>query len=427
MAYSNQMRPRSLTIDPPLTLDALAMVRHGQNLRDRRLAMNLRPSEVGPRLMAARTQIEGIELGESGAFYSPRYYLNLFERYAQLLGVSADDLAAMVSDLRGPVTPTPEEAGVMETAEDGPASEADRSAGPPSEDCAAQVASLSSAPADGPAREHDHQSQAGSVPESVQHPSAVAGSSTILNLPTALSGQVVPQSRGLRLWQEDPPRTRRVVGRSLSVLLLAAGVAAAGWWLLNPSERITSAANTVAVMPTPTAQSTAEARAVASGEPAPTPPVLAPLGAPPAQAPASVPVTPPSAATLATPSPSGAATLKPAANMPALRLQFSERSWYWVRRADGSVSELGAGPGEIVDFDAMPSYLVLARPGTVKVETSGRQIDLRRNQEGRDMGRYTRTMLERGLSQPPSPSEPATAPSAVLSPPSGGPALPSGN
>lgn len=78
----------------------------------------------------------------------------------------------------------------------------------------------------------------------------------------------------------------------------------------------------------------------------------------------------------------------------ALVLRFPEKSWIWVRRADDTVSEVGVAAGTTLRFDEMPIYVVLPRPGEIQVTVRGRKAALARNDTERDMGRFTRTMLE---------------------------------
>jgi hypothetical protein len=78
----------------------------------------------------------------------------------------------------------------------------------------------------------------------------------------------------------------------------------------------------------------------------------------------------------------------------ALVLRFPEKSWIWVRRADDSVSEVVIAAGSTLRFPEMPIYMVLPRPAEIQVTVRGRTARLARNDNERDMGRFTRTMLE---------------------------------
>ena len=83
----------------------------------------------------------------------------------------------------------------------------------------------------------------------------------------------------------------------------------------------------------------------------------------------------------------------------ALVLQFPEKSWIWVRRADDTVSEVGIAAGTTLRFEEMPIYIVLPRPGEIQVTVRGRKAGLQRNDAERDMGRFTRTMLEQATTR----------------------------
>jgi len=78
----------------------------------------------------------------------------------------------------------------------------------------------------------------------------------------------------------------------------------------------------------------------------------------------------------------------------ALVLRFPEKSWIWVRRADDTVSEVAVAQGSTLRFPEMPIYMVLPRPAEIQVTVRGRKATLSRNDAERDMGRFTRTMLE---------------------------------
>jgi hypothetical protein len=80
-------------------------------------------------------------------------------------------------------------------------------------------------------------------------------------------------------------------------------------------------------------------------------------------------------------------------------LQFPEKSWIWVRRADDTVSEVGIAAGTTLRFEEMPIYIVLPRPGEIQVTVRGRKAGLQRNDAERDMGRFTRTMLEQATTR----------------------------
>jgi hypothetical protein len=69
------------------------------------------------------------------------------------------------------------------------------------------------------------------------------------------------------------------------------------------------------------------------------------------------------------------------------------RGWVWVREANDSVREFVVPEGGTVRFQEMPIFIVLPAPDQIDVRVSGRSISLRRTEEDKNHGRYTRTML----------------------------------
>lgn len=370
------MNEHGLNTETEVNLDALAMVRLGQALRSLRLETNQSTGEIAPKLMAARTQIEGIEMGELNAFYSPSYFLKLFERYAKLLGLSDEAIGGMVAELKGEVP-------IEQPASESPASEpsaSEPSASEPSasEPSSAEVISLDAARPEVSLLEEDQAARA-----------------------------LASETRSGANW--------------FMLLILGLVTVIAIWWFVDQPPHLPAVTGTAEVLPTPTAESTkvAVTESSPSSEPEVSPASTASAANPVTQSPATVsaaPVAAPAPAPTPAPASGNASSGSNSADGPApLTLRFNERGWYWVRKSDNSVAEVGVAAGQTVRFDEMPVYLVLSRPATIEVVSNGKKVDLRRNEEGRDVGRYSRTMLERGSSTPPEPTQSTASTEATQS------------
>lgn len=317
------------------TLDDAAMSRLGRRLQEARLAMGYSTGGLAPSLMAARTQLEDIESGRSSTFYSPHYYLSLFQRYAAFLGFPPEAIAAMVDELKGlpPPAAQPPEPPVEQPLEP--------PAAPPSEPILTEELPPEELSAEAPA-------------------------------PTPLVQ--TPESRATR-----PPPASTGLGDRLLVLLALLAVAAVAWVLLSEQGARVAPASTV------------------QGPAAPPEPI-APPSAPPATP--STPLPAPAADTPPPPpSPASAVAGPSTPDTAALVLRFPEKSWIWVRRADDSVSEVVIAPGSTLRFEEMPIYMVLPRPAEIQVTVRGRKTTLSRNDTERDMGRFTRSMLEQAAAR----------------------------
>jgi len=331
------------------TLDKSAMVRVGRQLQEARLGMGYSTGGIAPSLMAARTQIEDLEAGRMGTFYSAHYYLSLFQRYASFLKFSPEAVAAMVRELKGEPAPAPAPAMV---AQDTPEP--------------AMVAQDTPEPA-----------------IALEHSAALEPSAP---LPTPAQHAPDPP-----ISRPQPPSSSGLGDRLLALLALLA-VGAVAWVLLSEQQPAQKA-------------SAPSATAASTGAPAPVPapasasaPVPAPAPAPAVTSQDSSPPPANSPAVEAKPAPKPAPSPKPETaagpDTDALVLRFPEKSWIWVRRADDTVSEVAVAQGSTLRFPEMPIYMVLPRPAEIQVTVRGRKATLSRNDAERDMGRFTRTMLE---------------------------------
>ncbi len=329
----------SAMTDAKDTLDESAMVRLGRRLQEARMAMGYSTGGLAPSLMAARTQLEDIEAGRMGTFYSAHYFLALFQRYAAFLQFSPEAIAHMVRELKG------EEAQVPEAE---PAPEAEPVPEP--------------APEPAPELQPDPAPEPPSVPEAA-----------------------------FKAPPKAPPGSSGLGDRLLALLALLA-VAAVAWVLISEQ----------GASPTPVSVSPAPAPAPAPPAPA-APAPAAPEPSAPSAAPTPAPTPTPAPLMVAEPTPpskpSPASTPAESNGTAALVLRFPEKSWIWVRRADDTVSEVGVAAGTTLRFDEMPIYVVLPRPGEIQVTVRGRKAALARNDTERDMGRFTRTMLEQATAR----------------------------
>lgn len=112
----------------------------------------------------------------------------------------------------------------------------------------------------------------------------------------------------------------------------------------------------------------------------PTPP--APSPAPPSSAPPAAPVAP------AAPAPEGAAP-----KVPELELTFRTKGWVWVRESNDQVREFVVQEGGTVRFQEVPIFIVLPAPDQIDAKVLGRPVSLKRTEDEKNHGRFTRTML----------------------------------
>ncbi len=358
-------------LSQPVPLNQAAMQRCAQALREVRLAKGLSTAAVATQLLAARSQIDGLERGQSDRFYSDRYWLNLFKRYAEFLEFSSEDIEAMVAQMLPEPKPEPsspqESAAQPESA--APASQSETAPVAPLVPMGAQTAGPQlvqvSAPSE-PANEPDHSSSvppevAVSTSKKVPEEAKAAGLGKAL---PRLAGVIVVAAVVLIVWKLLEQPARKEPPKSMAVAAIATSPLPAA---TTEPVAVVAAAPTTAAPAAKAEQPKPEPQAEPKPEPKPRPPV--------APAPAN-----PEAA--------------------ALVLEFSQRTWIWVRRADESVAEIGVPAGGSMRFEQMPIYLVVGQPSSVKASSRGRPLVLKRTDENRDIGRFTRSTLEMGEARP---------------------------
>ena len=368
-------------LSQPVPLNQAAMQRCAQALREVRLAKGLSTAAVATQLLAARSQIDGLEQGQSDRFYSDRYWLNLFKRYAEFLEFSSEDIEAMVAQMLPEPKPEPsppsEPAAQPESA--APASQSETASVAPLVPLGAQTAGPQlvqvSAPSES-ANEPDHSSgvppeAAVSTSKKVSEEAKAAGLGKAL---PRLAGVIVVAAVVLIVWKlleqparKEPPKSMAVAAIATSPLPAATTEPVAVVAAAPTTAAPTSAAPAATAPAAKAEQPKPEPKAEPKPEPKPRPPV--------APAPAN-----PEAA--------------------ALVLEFSQRTWIWVRRADESVAEIGVPAGGSMRFEQMPIYLVVGQPSSVKASSRGRPLVLKRTDENRDIGRFTRSTLEMGEARP---------------------------
>ena len=79
--------------------------------------------------------------------------------------------------------------------------------------------------------------------------------------------------------------------------------------------------------------------------------------------------------------------------VPKVSLYASEKTWYWIRYADDSVSEFMVDADSITNIPRYPIYLVIGKPEVVEMSLNGSDVYIERNDPDRNLARYTRTEL----------------------------------
>ena len=351
----------------------------GRRLREERLARDINPRALEPDLRTTHRHLLAIEEGQTRLFYSESFFCDLVTRYALALGFSPEEAQEMVVTLRTPIPPVAAPAAA-------PLAEADVTA--------------ASAPADS------------SDPAAGQDPAVTADSAEIASAPASdPDTQAVAQEAAA----EDPTPNAQPPGNapkdvpqksSFSTLFFVFLVAVVlVFWLVSQEDEAALAPASVLVTesaPKPAADSDIAPPVPAPVAPAPPAP-NADAGLKPAVASPPAPLV----STTASPaSASAATTANEPTGSPELELTFRTRGWVWVREANDSVREFVVPEGGTVRFQEMPIFIVLPAPDQIDARVSGRSIGLRRTEEDKNHGRYTRTMLRQAanLGRSPSPA-----------------------
>jgi hypothetical protein len=83
-------------------------------------------------------------------------------------------------------------------------------------------------------------------------------------------------------------------------------------------------------------------------------------------------------------------------NASAMAIRFNVKGWIWVRDSDESVKEFVVQSGQTVRFNDLPIFIVVPFPDQLTVTVNNKPVTLRRNDDEKNHGRYSRSML-RGL------------------------------
>lgn len=428
-------------VDPLLEPRRRAM---GMRLREAREARDINPRALQTELRTTYRHLLAIEEGQTRLFYSDSFYYDLFTRYALCLGFSADEAQAMVERLHEPIpplgqAPTPGAAVVTATSPGGATDQANATT-----PLNAEVApgTPEAHPADGtePALPPEvTASGQGSlsldVPVASAPPAALGISQATSSVKTAAGDSDAAPSHGTPSGLEGRGSAAKTPARpparssntGLFVIILV-GLIAFVWVITRPPEPETpvaapasqSPASALGTAPAPTPDNAAAEAPAPATPPAPpaipappttpapqsstgptpvaTPAVPSAPPAPPAQSPATPsPSVPPVAP--AVPAPEGAAP-----KVPELELTFRTKGWVWVRESNDQVREFVVQEGGTVRFQEVPIFIVLPAPDQIDAKVLGRPVSLKRTEDEKNHGRFTRTMLRQAanLGRPPS-------------------------
>jgi hypothetical protein len=83
-------------------------------------------------------------------------------------------------------------------------------------------------------------------------------------------------------------------------------------------------------------------------------------------------------------------------NASAMAIRFNVKGWIWVRDSDDTVQEFVVQRGQTVRFSDLPIFIVVPFPDQLTVTVNNKPVTLRRNDDEKNHGRYSRSML-RGL------------------------------
>ena len=140
--------------------------------------------------------------------------------------------------------------------------------------------------------------------------------------------------------------------------------------------------------PAPAAGSPAKSSVPATAPGPTSTPTQAPPS-PPSPSPAQSPTTPSAPPVVpAAPAPEGAAP-----KVPELELTFRTKGWVWVRESNDQVREFVVQEGGTVRFQEVPIFIVLPAPDQIDAKVLGRPVSLKRTEDEKNHGRFTRTML----------------------------------
>lgn len=431
----------------------------GRRLREQRIAQDINPRALETDLRTTHRHLLAIEEGQTRLFYSDSFFCDLFSRYALALGFSAQEAQDMVATLRTPIppaTPAPPEAAPLSPA---PASNAASDAGltgdsaladapAPPESASGETSNASSdaAPLSLPEPASDSLTfasdlspETGSEEQNVggqeqlplgdtfppPEPAAATGAGETLQTGRAQQATRAPVSA--QASEVSPSANTQETSKKTSlptlffVFLIAIVLV---FWLVSQQEEESKTTSAVSagserfekseaaekpVPPPPSGSDGASSQSAAPSSGANTPPANAPAAG--ALAGPTGQTQDPSLKAAASPAAVPSSGTTPAANgpegSPEMELVFRTRGWVWVREANESVREFVVPEGGVVRFQEVPIFIVLPAPDQIDVKVFGRSVSLKRTEEEKNHGRYTRTMLRQAANLGRLPPPPA--------------------
>ncbi len=388
----------------------------GLILRDARLARDINPRDLETDLRTTHRHLLAIEEGQMRLFYSESFFCDLFTRYAVQLGFSAEQARAMRLALSGE-GPLVESASTQ--AEPEPERELQPELQPEPEPKPQAPAEVEPGPEEEKAFKLEAQSQSIREPEppsqANQEPAPEAQSQSSQEPEPSPSVDGPPVSTPEPALPQPPSDPKPLPARSSDASqslgsLWFWGAIAIG--LVLAVVILTLETSPKASIP-PTAETPKEAVKPKDKETPSVPPESNPASAGPAGA---VNTASSSAATEAQQEPVAATPLElpreqrisesilisaPDAptsftNASAMAIRFNVKGWIWVRDSDESVKEFVVQSGQTVRFNDLPIFIVVPFPDQLTVTVNSKPVTLRRNDDEKNHGRYSRSML-RGL------------------------------
>jgi len=439
----------------------------GRRLREQRLAQDINPRALETDLRTTHRHLLAIEEGQTRLFYSDSFFCDLFTRYALALGFSAQEAQDMVATLRTPIpstpppapstspeaaslSPAPAPAAGSESGTPGASALVDDSASPELASDETSNATFDATPVSLPETAPDSATPAselspetGSEAQSVggqeQLPLAdafppsepvaatVAVTAAVTTLQTGSAEQearapVYAQASEIRSKGTTRGASKKTSLPTLFFVFLVASVLV--FWLVSQQEEEPKTAPSVSAAPERFDKSEASEKPAASAPSGSN--GVSSLTGPPAVGAGAVSGNAPAAGALASPigqteDPSLKTAASPAAvptsantsvanapeGAPELELVFRIRGWVWVREANDSVREFVVSEGGVVRFQEIPIFIVLPAPDQIDAKVFGRSVSLKRTEEEKNHGRYTRTMLRQAANLGRLPPPPA--------------------
>ena len=399
----------------------------GLILRDARLARDINPRDLETDLRTTHRHLLAIEEGQMRLFYSESFFCDLFTRYAVQLGFSAEQAKAMRLALSGE-GPLVESASTQEEPESDRGPQPEPELQPEPEPKPQAAAEVEPGPEEEKAFKLEAQSQSSQEPEppsqANQEPAPEAQSQSSHEPEPSPSADGPPVSTPEPALPQPPSDPKPLPARSSDASqslgsLWFWGAIAIG--LVLAVVILTLETSPEASM-LPTAETPKQAVKPKAKETPSVPPESKPASAGPAGpagaagASGALNTASSPATTEAQQEPVAASPLElpreqrisesilisapdaPASftNASAMAIRFNVKGWIWVRDFDESVKEFVVQSGQTVRFNDLPIFIVVPFPDQLTVTVNNKPVTLRRNDDEKNHGRYSRSML-RGL------------------------------